>query len=121
MGVTDDLRSQLQEDLIFVRNMSSVGQWHPCLDKSRNKLYNRYGVDLFDHIETQHTNVWTYARLAEELDFCGCELLLIDAEGHDNKIIRSMIQHCQEQALNGKAAWPDIIVFETGGVSDKLE
>ena len=63
------------------------------------------------------TNMWTYGKLAKELDFSGCELLVIDAEGDDTKILRSMISHCWE---TGKG-WPDMIAFETQGHCDNKE
>lgn len=46
---------------------------------------------------------------------------MIDTEGHDAKIIRSMIQHCKEQDSHNRCAWPDVIQFETCGVCDENE
>merc|ERR1712087_535947 len=51
----------------------------------------------------------------------GCELLLIDAEGHDTRILRSMIAHCQEQEKRGRDAWPHVMVFESAGICDASE
>mmetsp|Transcript_64665 Transcript_64665/g.169317 ORF Transcript_64665/g.169317 Transcript_64665/m.169317 type:complete len:203 (+) Transcript_64665:1656-2264(+) len=59
----------------------------------------------------------SYGRLARELNFAGCELLVIDAEGHDTRILRSVIAHCESTP----SAWPQLIQFETMGHSDKLE
>merc|ERR1712039_542484 len=49
----------------------------------------------------------------------GTELLVIDTEGHDMKIIRSMIQYCT--SMDDDAVWPDVIAMETCGICDQTE
>ena len=61
----------------------------------------------------------TYDGLAGLLNFVGTDLLVIDAEGHDCKILESMINHCQAQG--NLSAWPNVIQFETMGHSDQVE
>merc|ERR1712194_412724 len=78
----------------------------------------KYSIDIFDCVETLRTPVWTYGQLAEKYDFCSTEVLLIDAEGHDTRIVNSVIEHCKEKETQGKWAWPSIIVFETSGICD---
>ena len=46
---------------------------------------------------------------------------MIDAEGHDAQILRSMIEHCFEEEDAGRNAWPDVIVFEMAGHCDYKE
>jgi hypothetical protein len=120
-SVTEDLRPRLAKDLRYVRNMSTVGEWHPFIGNIRKRMWKRYGVDVFSYLETTSTEVWSFSKLAKHYDFCGCEVLLLDTEGHDSKILRSMIQHCQEQELLGKWAWPDVIAFETAGICDDFD
>ena len=61
-------------------------------------------------------------RLVQELNFKGCEVLIVDTEGYDARILRSMISHCSlcERAGAGDA-WPYVIQFETQGHCDKLD
>lgn len=112
-------RKGLAYDLVYLRNMSCVDGPHPTFDDCWRKAWRNYGVDVC--LEPLRTDVWSYSRLAESLDFCGCELLLIDAEGHDAQILRSMIRHCQEQEALGHTAWPDVVVFESAGLCDRKE
>jgi len=114
-----DQRAAFRSDLTYLRNMSCLGEEHPNFQFCRNKALRKFGVDV--HLKSQATKVWTYSRLARELDFCGCEVLMVDAEGYDAKILRSMIAHCIEQEASGRQAWPDVLVFETGGLCDHKE
>jgi len=114
-----DMRSALEMDLTYIRNMSCVGGEHPTLPLCRMRAMQNYGIDVC--LEWYTTQVWTFERLARELDFCGCEVLLVDAEGHDAKILRSMMDHCRLQEAAGRMAWPDIIVFESAGICDHYE
>ena len=72
-------------------------------------------------MEPHRTDVWTFERLARRLNFGGCELLIVDAEGHDAQILRSLIRHCRGEELLGRWAWPDVIDFETAGHCDVKE
>ena len=112
-------RRKLAGDLSYLRNMSCVGEVHPLLERCREHAWNQYGVDI--QMEPQRTDVWSYARLAASCDFCGCEVLLVDAEGHDAEILRSVIRHCRERGEQGQCAWPDLIVFESMGHCDQKE
>ena len=42
---------------------------------------------------------------------------MIDAEGHDTRILKSLLQHCEEDPR----AWPQVIQFETMGHCDQLK
>merc|ERR1712217_952564 len=87
-------QADLEKDLRFLRNMSTVGSWHAFIGDHRRRMWSKYSIDIFDYVDTLFTSVWTYSKLVEELDFCGCEVLHVDAEGHDTRIIRSMVKHC---------------------------
>mmetsp|Transcript_51105 Transcript_51105/g.160353 ORF Transcript_51105/g.160353 Transcript_51105/m.160353 type:complete len:286 (-) Transcript_51105:19-876(-) len=118
-SVPPDVQQQLARDLVYIRNMSCVGGPHPGFDLCRQKAWRKFGVDIC--LEPFRTSVWSYGRLARSLDFCGCELFIVDAEGHDTQILRSMIQHCSEEEMYGRCAWPDVVVFESAGLCDSKE
>ena len=65
--------------------------------------------------------LWTWMKLTEQLNFCGCELLIVDAEGHDTAVLCSMLAHCKERLRNGLYEWPNVIQFETMGHCNKKE
>ena len=101
-------------DLGYLENMSCVGGEHPLLREKREEFRSWYGVDL--PFTGRSVEVWSWDRLARELNFCGCELLIVDTEGHDTSVLRSMIQHCAAQEVMGlKQAWPRLIEFESQG------
>eukprot|EP00927_Polykrikos_kofoidii_P012441 TRINITY_DN15360_c0_g1_i2.p1 TRINITY_DN15360_c0_g1~~TRINITY_DN15360_c0_g1_i2.p1 ORF type:complete len:383 (-),score=56.68 TRINITY_DN15360_c0_g1_i2:68-1177(-) len=113
--VRPELRKDLEHDLVYLRNMSCVGGSHPFVEQWKGKAWRKYGLDI--QLEPLQTDIWSYDQLAKRYDFCGCELLIIDAEGYDAEILRSLHDHCQEN----EAAWPDLIVFEAAGHCDKRE
>ena len=113
------LQAQFLDDLVFLRNMSCVGKEHPDLQQWRQWLQDQYNVAV--DLERVPATVWTYDRLACELNFLGCEVLIIDAEGSDTGILRSMVEHGRKEARQGRNAWPYVIQFETMGHCDNLE
>ena len=56
--------------------------------------------------------------LAHELNFSGCQVLIVDTEGHDAAVFRSMISHCKNRSPE---EWPWLIQFETMGNCDLVE
>lgn len=118
-SVPERYRKGLRDELVYLRNMTCVGDVHPIFYSCRRRAWDRFWVDV--ELECQRTEVWTYGHLASKLDFVGCELLIVDAEGHDAAILRSMISHCHEQESLGRDAWPNVIVFEMAGHCDSKE
>ena len=57
----------------------------------------------------------------QKLNFLGCELLIIDAEGCGAAILRSLMAYCRGEEHNSRNAWPYVIQFETMGHCDRLE
>ena len=108
-----------EEELLYIRNMSCVGAEHHDIEGMRQHFSSTYGVSV--KLEPIQIQVWSYARLARELDFCGCEVLLIDAEGYDCQILRSMVNHCEKEEQCGREAWPNVVQFETMGHCDRRE
>merc|ERR1712059_81018 len=100
--------------------MSCVGGEHPDLEKQRQHFQYRYGVQL--SLSERSVEIWSWDRLAQELNFCGCELLIVDTEGHDVSVLRSMIEYCTEQTKLGvQHIWPNLIQFESMGFCDRVE
>ena len=113
-------RCGLEWSLSYLVNMSCVGQQHPDMQHYLDGIFRIHGVRL--DLEEVSVGVWTWGRLVQELNFNGCEVLIVDTEGYDARILRSMISHCseRERASSGDA-WPYVIQFETQGHCDKLE
>ena len=105
----------LEYHLEYLNNMSSLGQLHPQLSGHITDLESECGVELCFGV--QDTQVWSYRTLATTLNFVGCEVLMIDAEGHDTRILMSLLQHCEEDPR----AWPEVIQFETMGHCDQFK
>ena len=59
--------------------------------------------------------VWSWDTLVRKLNFRGCDVLIVDTEGYDVKILRSMIEHCKKETGD---VWPYVIQFETQGHAD---
>merc|ERR1719383_976223 len=94
-------REDLRDHLAFLMNMSCVGTTHPELEAQRDWIQQRYNLKL--NLEWRETEVWSWRELCREFDFLGCELLIVDTEGHDAKVLRSMMSHCQEaQTVHGR-------------------
>ena len=108
-----DKKDNLEYQLEFLRNMSSLGHPHPEILENLPWFEKECGSEL--PFEMQPTDVWSYGKLAKTLNFVGCEVLMIDAEGHDTRILQSLIRHCQEDYR----AWPQVIQFETLGHCDR--
>ena len=111
----DDFRQHLQ----YLQNMSCVGAAHPSLNKMQKSLHDQYNIWV--NLDRVQTDMWTWAKLKQQLNFNGCELLIIDAEGHDTAVLRSLITHCKERKQMGISEWPNVIQFETMGNCDKKE
>ena len=77
----------------------------------------RHGYNVVLSTIHREDDIWSSETLASTLNFLGCEVLLIDAEGHDAQRLRSIIRHCKKCP----DAWPGMIQFETQGHCDTLE
>ena len=92
--------------------MSCVGDKHPWFQDLSAQLEKEYGVGV--RMEAVASQSLSYADLSWLLRIGGVEVLIIDAEGHDCRILQSMIDHCAVYP----GAWPDVIQFETMGLND---
>lgn len=108
---------QAFDDLvIFLRNMSCVGQAHPEFSRLNAFLAATCGVKV--EMAPIRARAISYGALVQKLGFSGVEVLLIDAEGYDCKILQSMIEHCS--LPENQQAWPELIQFETMGHSNYM-
>ena len=113
-------REGLERSLSYLMNMSCVGREHPDMQHCLQKLWGDYGVQL--ELQQARVKIWSWDRLARELNFEGCEVLVVDTEGFDVRILRSMIAHCRQcEEILKENHWPYVIQFETQGHSDRLE
>ena len=109
-------RSQLIQSLEYIRNMSCLEMADPLLLDKAKCIESKYNVRL-DIERLQTVDIWTWGQLVEYFNFVGCEVVLIDAEGYDTKIMRSLLSYCKDRPEH----WPDLIAFETMGHCDKRE
>jgi len=117
--VNGEYSQGLERSLVFLRNMTCVGDVHPEFEGQQAWLRDCYGVEV--DLEELRTEVWSYQHLSWAMNFRGCELLIVDAEGHDAMILRSMIDYCSWEQRRGHDLWPYVIQFETMGHCDRLE
>ena len=109
-------RNAFVDAALYLRNMSCVGQDHPEFVEKALCLEREFGVKV--EAQTIDATAFTYSALTERLGFCGVEVLMIDAEGHDCQILLSMLDHCTP---GNEHHLPDIIQFETMGHNDKID
>lgn len=109
-------RQKLTEELEYLRNMSCLGYVHPLTAMCQDNIEKNYDLKL-DIGCNQKVDVWSWRKLTESFNFVGCEVVLVDAEGCDTKILRSLISFCKENPDH----WPDLIQFETMGHCDRQE
>ena len=118
-SVPKDRHEEFIEQCEYLKNMSCTGSAHPLRGMLMETLEYEFGVKLNWKTDTSKVDVWSWGKLVETFNFVGCEFLLVDAEGWDAKILRSMISYCSQEHHNKH--WPDLIVFETMGHCDRLE
>ena len=111
-------RKDLKQDLEYILNMSCIRDVHPWVPEKMQQISKDYDIELsLSNIKAQKTCVWSWHKLQKECKFKGCEVLCIDTEGYDAKILRSLISRCSENTGD----WPYLIQFETMGHCDRLE
>ena len=113
-------REELTQDLEYLCNMSCLGSEHPKMRSTMDHIVAKYEIQDTSELCkpcTQKVDVWSWSTLVREFNFGGCEILLVDAEGSDAKILRSLVQHCKTNPTH----WPEMIQFETMGHCDVLE
>ena len=102
----------LARELEYFRNMSCIGDILPGFAKKQLAAERRYGAMI--RVQEQSVEQWDWARLVGSCRFLTCEVLVIDTEGSDTNILRSLIRHCRRHPNS----WPYVIQFETMGHCD---
>eukprot|EP00931_Biecheleriopsis_adriatica_P043712 TRINITY_DN24978_c0_g1_i2.p1 TRINITY_DN24978_c0_g1~~TRINITY_DN24978_c0_g1_i2.p1 ORF type:complete len:347 (-),score=55.70 TRINITY_DN24978_c0_g1_i2:61-1071(-) len=108
-------RRDLKWHLTFLENMSCVGSAHPEFSEIEAWIDDQYGLQA--KMAPQSVKQLSWTSLVHTLKFCGCQVLLVDAEGHDASILRSMLEHCRGRPHE----LPELIQFETRGHCDSCE
>lgn len=110
-GRTDGLRVELE----YLRNMSCLGKAHPDFAECQARIQWKHSVCV--QMEPREVDVMSWESLVKKARFKGTEVLLIDAEGSDACILRSMLEYCSRCPEE----LPDLIQFESRGHCDRLE
>jgi hypothetical protein len=114
-SVPEDQQSALRDCLEYLLNMGCVGCEHPESVEKCERIFKSWGVRV--NLERRPSPVWSWRRLSEAFHFRGCEVLMVDAEGSDARILRSMMKHCREEP----DTWPWVIQLETMGHCDHVD
>ena len=110
-------RGRVDRNLAYLENMSSIGSPHHDMYATISETY-RLSQTNQELMEVRDVQLVTYADIIQKHNCPGCEVLIIDAEGSDCAILRSMIHTCTTRA---DAIWPWVIRFETIGHADFKE
>ena len=115
-GLESDKLNNFDSAVSYLRNMSCVGCEHPLAQACIECIKKECGGEL--QTQRRSVPVLSYERLHLMLNISGTELLIIDAEGYDCRILLSMIEYCSNKA---EITWPSIIQFETQGWCDTMD
>eukprot|EP00439_Symbiodinium_sp_Y106_P032867 s2867_g3.t3 len=85
-------RAHYDWDMSYLRNMSSVGAISSHLEYFHSRLVDKAEVAV--PLRRDNVQLWSWRRLTREMGFNGCEVLVLDTEGCDVEILRSMAYHC---------------------------
>lgn len=109
-GHSEYARVVVDMHLAYLENMSAIGDLHPDFKQNEDKIKQNAGIDEC-LIEQRPVRIYTFGDILKMHNASGCEVLIIDAEGSDCAIIRSMIHSCARSLFS----WPQVIRFETRG------
>lgn len=105
-------RAHYDWDMSYLRNMSSVGAISSHLEYFHSRLVDKAEVAV--PLRRDNVQLWSWRRLTREMGFNGCEVLVLDTEGCDVEILRSMAYHCWWRP--DERPW--LIQFESNGLSN---
>ena len=99
--------------LDFMRNMSRLDTPHPHYETCMEYINSVTQRDLREILlEKREVACYTFGDILRMTNTTGCELMLIDAEGADCEILRSMVENCKSRR---PPQWPRVILFESRG------
>lgn len=106
-------REDYELQMSYLRNMSCVEELSDWLRDRHHILEEQLGpLGVHVPITEDVVPLWTWERLVEELGFKGCEVLIIDTEGFDVEILRSLAAYCADRLEE----LPWVIQFESNGL-----
>ena len=117
--ISETQRATVESQLQYAVNMSCIRSCEPTLTSELQQVCEKVSQDFSVNLEVEYRDVevWTWEQLANVCNFAGCEVLVLDTEGYDAQILRSIISHCQHYP--GSLPW--VIKFESMGHCDELE
>ena len=95
---------------LFSTEVSAVGGPHPDFEFNAARVQQLAGVHD-SLLEERSVPCYTFEKVLKMHSAKGCEVLVIDAEGADCAILRSMVGCCRAR----RCPWPRVIRFETRG------
>ena len=112
-----ETRAFVDKELAYLESMSSIDIPHPdfCQKLLSVKEYSKTAMQL---METRRVQLFSFSDLLQYHNCRGCQVLIIDAEGADCTILRSMLSACTGR---GRIRYPWVIRFETRGHGDYKE
>ena len=108
---TADAQDGIEAELLYLRNMSSVGQ--PSTDMMQRLQ------SISCSVKPRKVPTVTITSLAAALNFRGCEVLVVDAEGDDYRILLSLLDYMKTHRTS--EVLPDVIQYETMGHCNEKE
>ena len=112
-GTMTEERVNVCNQLDFMRNMSRLDAPHPHYETCMEYINSVTQRDLREILlEKREVACYTFGDILRMTNTTGCELMLIDAEGADCEILRSMLKSCRSSR---SSQWPRVILFESRG------
>ena len=113
---TLEVRELCDREMAYLENMSHIGFSNEQFDSSIEYIRSLSNTKM-SLKERRKVQLYTFDDVLNQSNASGCEILVIDAEGGDCAILRSMLAACQSHCF----AWPRVIRFETRGHGDVKE
>ena len=109
-------RVNVNYQLDYMRNMSRLDKPHPHYNTCMEYINWVTKRDLRKILlEEREVACYTFGDILRMTNTTGCELMLIDAEGADCEILRSMVENCKSRR---PPQWPRVILFESRGLGN---
>ena len=115
-SVEPSVREEVEREIMFLENMSSMDAPLPEFDFYVDYIRCLSGIGV-SMLEQRAVHRHTFQDILKMHQAGGCQVLLVDAEGSDCAILRSMMHTCKR----GEMPWPWVIHFETCGHCDTKE
>ena len=115
-SIEPSVRKEVEKEMCYLENMSSMDAPLPDFVWYVDYIRRLSGIDI-PMLEKRDVRCHTFQDILSMHQTRGCQVLLVDAEGSDCAILRSMMKTCN----GGETPWPWVIHFETAGHCDIKE